>query len=67
MQGEEKVSKAIVYVDNVNPGDVLYLGTLSDSGLDLDDPLKNATAWRVERLDSIPNLRNTETFNKAYL
>ena len=67
VQGEEKMSNAIVSVDNVNVGDVLYLGTLDDSGLDQDNPLKNAGAWRVERVDSTPNLKNTETLYEAYL
>ena len=67
LNDEEKVSHSIVYVDGVKVGDVLLLGTLSDSGLDTDDPLKNDGAWQVDRYDATPNLRNTETLYKAYL
>lgn len=67
VQGEEKMSNAIAFVDGVSVGDVLYLGELDDSGLDQDDPLKNSEAWRVERVDTIPNLKNSITWYKVYL
>ena len=67
VQGEEKMSNAIVFVDGVSVGDVLYLGTLVDSGLDLSEPLKNSGAWKVERVDTIPNVKNTVTWYKVYL
>jgi len=67
VQGEERISNAVVYVAGVNVGDVLYLGTLTDSGLDSNDPLKNDGAWKVERVDAIPNLKATETLYKVYL
>ena len=64
---EELVSNAIVYVDGVAVGDVLLLGTLDDSGLNLTEPFKNGGAWEVKRNDATPNLKNTETLYKAYL
>lgn len=66
LQGEERMSNAIVYVDGVSVGDAVMLGTL-DSGTNLSDPLRNYGAWEVKRLDSVPNLKATETLNKAYL
>lgn len=66
-QGEEQLSRATVLVDDVAVGDVLMLGMLEDSGLDLDDPLENEGAWVIQRYDSTPNFRNTETFCQAYL
>ena len=66
-KGEEKISNSVVYVAGVSVGDVLYLGTLDDIDLELSDPLKNDAAWKVERVDGIPNLKATETLYKAYL
>lgn len=66
-QGNNRMSKSIVFVDGVSVGDVLLLGNLVDSGLDLDDPLQNSEAWEITRYDKIPNLKNTVTWYKAYL
>lgn len=66
-QGEERLSRALVYVDDVSEGDVLLLGSLTDSGLNLTDPLRNGGAWKIERYDSCPNFKNTETLYTAYL
>ena len=67
LKGEERISNAIVYVSGVSVGDVLLLGTLTDSGLNTTEPFKNGGAWKVERVDAIPNLRATETLYKVYL
>lgn len=66
-QGEEKVSNAVVFVDGVGVGDVLMLGSVSDTGLNESSPLQNSDAWEVKRVDSIPNLKNTVTWYKVYL
>lgn len=66
-KGEEQVSNAVVYVDGCAVGDVLLLGDLLDSGLNLADPLRNAGAWEIRRYDETPNLRVTEYLRKAFL
>lgn len=66
-QDEELVSRAVVIVDGVTVGDVLLLGTLADSGLDLSNPLENDGAWEVKAYASTPDFRNKVTYYKAYL
>jgi hypothetical protein len=67
MQGEERVSNAVVIVDGVAVGDVLLLGDTEVSGINLTEPLKNSGAWKVERLDAIPDKKANDTLYKAYL
>lgn len=67
LNGEDLTSRALVYVDGVKVGDVLMLGTLDVSGLNIVDPLRNEKAWEVKRDDSLPTLKATEFLYTAYL
>ena len=65
--GEEKVSRAIVYVDRImKPGDMLWRGTAADAD-DLADPHENDDVGRIDRFDQLPKLRNDETLYTAFL
>jgi len=64
--GTEESSKAVVMIDDVLVGGLLMLGTLSDV-TDLADPRNNIGAWEIRQKEKIPNLRNTITYEWAYL
>jgi len=59
----ELISNAVVFVDrDVATGDWLYLGT-TDAG----DPSLFAGAFKVQRFDKIPDLRNLNPMRRAVL
>jgi len=66
VKGVEESSRAVVFVDGTVVGGLLMLGDL-DSTLDVADPRKNDGAWEIKQIESIPNRRNTVTYNWAYL
>jgi hypothetical protein len=75
-QGEELVSKAVVFVDRDMPeGGFLYLGTLAsledyldsnESSQDLDPRLVSG-AGKIRSFSKTPNLKATEFVRKAIL
>ena len=66
--GNQKLSKSVVYVDrNMEVGGVLLLGSLDDSGIDEENPLINEGASEIMQFCKLPNLRNTETLRTAIL
>ena len=66
VDGTKQVSKSKVFVDGCVVGGVLMLGELTDI-TDATYPLNNSGAHEIQRYDSIPNLKNTETLYVAYL
>lgn len=73
VDGKERVSQAIVYVDqDVVVGGYLYLGDLDDlgdssSGLDISDPQAVSPTYPIRAFSKIPNLRATEYERKVWL
>jgi hypothetical protein len=65
--GTTKMSSSMVMVGIDTPvGGFLWEGRLT-AIVDPLVPQNNVGAMRIERLDTIPNLRNTEIFRQAYL
>lgn len=62
-QGEEKVSEAVVFVEeDLEEGDYLYLGESSEV-----DPTSLVGAFRIQRFVRIPGLRRLRVQRKALL
>lgn len=71
-QGTTRMSNAVVYVPRLPDtgeivnGGYLWLGDLADL-TDADVPLNNEGAYEIRRVDSMPNLKNSETLRTVYL
>lgn len=62
LDNDEHTSRAIVFLDRTaQVGDYLALGTFDEA-----DPTE-LVAWKIQRFDTIPNLRNLLMMRKAYL
>lgn len=65
--GNEAVSKSIVYVDRVmSVNDILVRGPLTED-IDKSDPLNNKMVSRIRQFSQIDNLRATKTLYTAML
>lgn len=65
--GEEEVSKSVVYVDReLKKGDLLRFGPLS-SVTNPANARNNDGVWEVKGFASVPNLKCTENLLTAYL
>lgn len=63
LDSNEYTSNSIVHVQtNMLPGDYLFLGET-----DQTDPTELPGAFKIQRFDKIPNLRNLMLIRKAYL
>lgn len=59
----ELVSNSVVFLDrDVSVGDWLYLGTT-----DASDPSLIAGAFKIQRFDKVPDLRNLNAMRRAVL
>ena len=68
--GTTEISRSVVYVaSDVEPGGVLFLGTLAvvTASGDLIVPKNNTGAWEIRRFNKIPNLKATEFLRTAFL
>jgi len=65
--GEERVSRAVVYVDReVTMDGYLKLGELDSSSVS-DDPRDYNDAFMIKQIANIPNMRATNYLRKAWL
>jgi len=68
--GVEHISRAVVYVDRVLAlGGWLRLGAKADLSPDqiTAGPQRLTNAFRIKRVDALPNLKATETLRTVYL
>ncbi|MFA7664165.1 MAG: hypothetical protein WCY33_05155 [Clostridia bacterium] len=67
-KGEEVVSKAVVYTENILEVDgVVFKGELTETVSSIDDPLADPACSLIKSIASIPPLRKGITMNEAYL
>lgn len=65
-EGNEEVSKAVVYVDrDMSVGDYLKLGTLDSATV--PNPLNDEDAFGIQNFSKISNLKNTEYLRTCHL
>ena len=63
---EEKISNAIVQIDqDINLGDMIYLGTLND--LDSADGPGDVQSYPVQAYKKIPNLKGSQFIRKVFI
>lgn len=64
-QGADRISRAIVWIpETLDPeiGGYLYLGDSAEA-----DPTTLKSAWAIQRVDEIPDLRGLTSETRAYL
>jgi hypothetical protein len=67
-QAETKMSNSKIFVDrDMNFGDVLWLGPIDSSILNVADPLSNVGAGVVQSFSKIPDIKVKEFLRKVYL
>jgi hypothetical protein len=67
-EGKEAKSQAMVMVDRKTPpGGFLYKGKEETLESNHSDPYSVEGAYRIRRLDEIPNFKHTDTLRIAYL
>lgn len=66
--GSQRVSLAVVMVDrDLQLDGVLWLGLLTDPGLNQADPFDNAGAYEIQGLSKVANRRATKFVRTVYL